>query len=64
MTQETHNETWKEKLDETEKCYLEYDDDGYLTCTYDHTAGADCLMNRCQYCKKFDCSCYNESINS
>ena len=27
-----------------EKCYLEYVD-GYLTCTYNHKIGEDCLMN-------------------
>lgn len=32
------------KIDETEKCWLDYDEDGYLTCTYNHKAGAECLM--------------------
>lgn len=36
----------EEKIDETEKCYLEYDEDGYLTCSYCHKAGAICLMNK------------------
>ena len=39
---------WQKKLnkiiDETDKCYLEYDEDGYLTCSYCHKAGAKCLM--------------------
>lgn len=32
-------------LDETDKCYLEYGEDGYLTCSFNHTAGAVCLMD-------------------
>ncbi len=36
-----------ERIDETEKCYLDYDDaPGYLICTYNHKLGAECLMNR------------------
>jgi hypothetical protein len=30
--------------DPTENCYLEYVD-GYLTCTFNHKAGDECLMN-------------------
>jgi len=29
----------------TEKCYLEYVE-GYLTCTHNHEAGEECLMNK------------------
>lgn len=32
-------------MDETEKCYLTYDEDGCLTCTFNHHAGAECLMH-------------------
>ena len=32
-------------FDETNKCYLEYDEDGYLACSYCHKVGAICLMN-------------------
>lgn len=35
----------KDEFDETDKCYLEYDEDGYLTCSYCHKVGAKCLMN-------------------
>lgn len=31
--------------DTTEDCYLAYDEDGYLTCTFNHKAGDECLMN-------------------
>jgi hypothetical protein len=31
-------------LDETDKCYLDYVE-GYLSCTFNHTAGAVCLMD-------------------
>lgn len=30
----------------TDKCYLEYDEEGYLTCTYNHKIGEECLMHR------------------
>ena len=30
---------------EIEKCFLTYVD-GYLTCSYNHKAGEDCLMNK------------------
>lgn len=33
------------KIDETEKCWLDYDEDGHLTCTYNHKAGAECLLD-------------------
>lgn len=32
-------------IDETEKCWLDYDEDGCLTCTYNHKAGAECLLH-------------------
>ena len=38
-----------DELDETDKCYLEYDEDGYLTCSYNHTIGAKCLINKDLY---------------
>jgi len=44
-------------VDETNKCYLEFVE-GYLTCTFNHTIGALCLGKKCQYCDKFECSCY------
>ena len=31
--------------DTTEDCYLEYDEDGYLTCSFNHKPGDKCLMN-------------------
>jgi len=31
---------------ETDKCYLAYDEYGYLTCNYDHKAGAICLIEK------------------
>ncbi len=34
------------KPDETDKCYLMYDEDGYLVCSYNHTLGAECLLNK------------------
>ena len=38
----------KEEKDGTENCYLTYSDEleggGYLTCTYNHKAGEECLM--------------------
>ena len=46
--------------DETEKCWLEYVE-GYLTCTYNHTAGALCLVNKCPYCHNLECICYQEN---
>lgn len=30
----------------TDKCYLIYDEDGYLICSHNHKAGEECLMNR------------------
>lgn len=40
-----HNPKKSEGEKPTEKRYLEYVD-GYLTCTYDHEIGDECLMNR------------------
>ncbi len=34
------------KKDTTDDCYLEYDEDGYLTCSFNHKAGDDCLMDK------------------
>ena len=48
-----------EIIDETEKCYLEFVE-GYLTCTYNHTAGAICLGCKCEYCNKLECECYDD----
>jgi hypothetical protein len=40
-TQATHS---------TDKCYLTYSDEleggGYLTCTYNHKVGEECLMDK------------------
>lgn len=44
---------------QTEKCHLEFDEKGYLTCSYNHKAGEDCLMKICHYCNKIKCECYN-----
>lgn len=32
------------KKHSTDNCYLEYDEDGYLVCSYNHKIGEDCLM--------------------
>lgn len=29
----------------TDDCYLEYDEDGYLYCSFNHKAGDECLMD-------------------
>lgn len=34
----------EEQLDETEKCYLIYNENGYLDCNYNHKSGAWCLL--------------------
>jgi hypothetical protein len=51
----------EEPEDETDFCHLTYDDMGYLTCSYNHTAGAKCLMvipeedpdTRCPKCDRY-----------
>lgn len=49
----------KQKIkDETEKCYLEWGKDGHLTCSHNHTIGALCLANKCDYCNELECVCY------
>ena len=35
----------KKELHSTDKCLLDYDEGGYLTCTYNHAIGEECLMN-------------------
>ncbi len=30
----------------TDNCYLEYDEDGYLVCSYNHKMGEECLMKK------------------
>lgn len=47
-------------LDETEKCWIDWVEDGVLGCTYNHTIGAECLMDRCEYCQLSKCKCYDE----
>jgi len=45
--------------DETELCHLCYPDPPCsLTCIYNHTAGALCLANKCEYCNELLCTCY------
>lgn len=50
------------RKDETEKCWLEFVE-GYLTCTFNHTAGALCLGNKCPYCHELECHCYEEDFD-
>lgn len=52
------------KIDETEKCYLTYDDSGEKCCTYNHTMGALCLNGRCQYCHSLYCTCYQDDLKT
>jgi len=37
------------KKNTTDNCYLEYDERGYLICSYNHKAGEDCLMKDKNY---------------
>lgn len=48
----------EQTIDGTEKCYLEYDEDGYLVCSYNHKIGETCLGSICPYCNKIECECY------
>lgn len=48
-----------EPIDETGKCFLTFNE-GYMTCNYNHTVGADCLGSMCEYCKKIRCKCYQK----
>jgi hypothetical protein len=32
--------------DSTDNCYLEYNEEGFLTCTYNHKIGEKCLMHK------------------
>lgn len=50
--------------DETEKCWLGYDGEGYLQCTYNHTDGALCLGLKCPYCHNLDCNCYQDQVET
>lgn len=40
-----NNEEDKSEKDTTENCYLVYDEQGYLTCDFNHKAGEKCLMD-------------------
>lgn len=33
------------KKHSTDLCYLDYDDEGHLTCFYNHKAGEECLLD-------------------
>ena len=35
-----------EKENGTENCYLVHDEDGCLTCTFNHKVGDECLMDK------------------
>ena len=37
------------RVDETDKCYLINDEYGHLTCSFNHTLGAKCLMDDRHY---------------
>lgn len=51
---------WKQqKIDPTDNCYLDWNEEGELVCLYNHKAGEDCLACRCQYCNEMNCICYN-----
>ena len=39
----------KFKIDETDKCYLINDEYGHLTCSFNHTLGAKCLIDDRHY---------------
>jgi len=36
----------EDKIKKTvDDCYLEYDEDGYLTCSFNHKIGDECLLH-------------------
>ena len=63
-------ENKKNMKDETDKCYIDYERDEYdrgvgLTCTFNHSEGAKCLINACENCGKYeDCKCWDDYKNN
>jgi len=49
-----------------EKCYLIYDEDGYLACNYNHSIGEECVLDECQcpchFISTLSCSCRPDCI--
>ena len=49
------------EVEETEKCWLEFSEEGALVCTHNHTLGALCLGDKCRYCHELKCVCYTDT---
>jgi len=48
----------EELIDATEKCWIDWVEDGVLGCTYDHEYNELCLDMFCKYCQDYKCKCY------